>query len=101
PGDQHRATARRVEPAEDLQQRRLARARGADDRDPLARRHAERHPLQHREHYRPLTEALVYLARLETRLTHAAAPPRGRCGRRARPDKRSRAHTARTPPRTP
>jgi len=40
-GDHHGAAGRRIETAQDLQQRRLPRARGADDGDALTGRHAQ------------------------------------------------------------
>ena len=46
--DEHLAGGRRVEPAEQVQQRALARARRADDRDALAARNVEIDAQQHR-----------------------------------------------------
>ena len=45
-GDRHRPAARPVEPGEEVHQRRLARARGAHDRDELAARHLDAHGAQ-------------------------------------------------------
>src|SRR4029077_12010626 len=99
-GDQHLPAARRGDSAEDLQQRRLARARGADDRHALAGRHAQRHALQNRQELGALAEALLHLTRLEYRVTHGAVPRRARCAPRATPDRRWRARTVRRPRRT-
>src|SRR5579862_2775 len=85
--NQHGPGARTVQAAQDLQQRRLAGTGGAHDRQALARRYRERHALQHRQQHRPLTEALVNVARLENRVTHVAGPPPARYGPRATPGK--------------
>ena len=46
--EEHGAAMRRVEAGDDAQQRRLARARGAEQRDELARRNVERDVAQRR-----------------------------------------------------
>jgi hypothetical protein len=78
--DRHLARARRVEPAEEVQQRALARARRADDRDALARRHVQVDAEQHRHVLRAAAVGLLQAPAGEDggrrRLTHSAAPPR-------------------------
>ena len=54
----HRAAVGRVEPRDDAQQRRLARARGAEQRDELAGRYVERDVAQRRIGAEILLDAL-------------------------------------------
>ncbi len=80
-GDDDRPRRRVVEPAEQLQQRRLAAARGADDRETLAGAHREVDAAQHLDAPARVRERLDESARLEHgrvrgRFTHAAMPPR-------------------------
>ena len=71
--------ARSIEPAEDLQQRRLAGAGGADDRHALARRHA-RAPHRAAPAAPPAPGgSSCDRARFENRVTHDAAPPPAPC----------------------
>ena len=63
--DANRSAVDRVEPAEDVQQRALADARGADDRHHLARLDEEIEAAQHRQRRRPHGVALVDAGRGE------------------------------------
>ena len=99
PRDHHLPGARAVQPPQYLQQRRLAGARGADDRHALAGRDREiARPASTFEHLRSLAEALVRPRRpSRTAVIHAAGPPRARCGRRATPGRSSPGRTRRRP----
>ena len=76
--DVNLAGAGRVQPAEEVQQRALARSRRADDRDALAHADVEVHAVQHLDVERSAGIALGEAAAREDRrrVTHSAAPPR-------------------------
>ena len=74
------AAAGGIQPAQQMQQRALARARRADHRDPLAPRHRQAHPAQHLDRVGALAERLGQAAAFDHRLihrhiTHSAGPP--------------------------
>ena len=75
--DPHLARGRRVEPAEKVQQRALARAGRADDRDPLSGADGEIDALQHRHFERPAAVRLGESAAFDdgASVIHSAAPP--------------------------
>src|ERR1019366_9490129 len=102
PVDLDLAGVRSIEAAENLQQRGLARARGADDREPLAALDLELHTREDLERRRAFTETAPYGAGRKHRgilLSHATAPPQAACRPRARQDTVSPPHTARRRPR--
>ena len=68
--DPHLAGGRHIEPAQQMQQRALARAGRADDRDPLAGRDGEIDALQHRHFERPAAVRLREAAALDDRREH-------------------------------
>jgi len=69
------ARGRRVQAAHQVQQRALAGAGGADDRQRLAGADVEVDAVQHGEVDAPFMEALGQPADLQHHLTHSAAPP--------------------------
>src|SRR6185436_12788241 len=78
--DHDAARGRRIEAAEQVEQRRLARARTPDDGDALARPHLETYALQHRHRRGTLVGLLQVLAGDDGRIfavTHIAALPPG------------------------
>src|SRR5690606_1298994 len=100
PGDEYLARGRRVEPAEQVQQRALARARRTDDRDGLARADLEIQPVEHMRPQRPFRIGLAQPVRLQHHLarlpapgsllpsvTHTSTPPPVPSAPRARPGK--------------
>jgi hypothetical protein len=90
-GGEHRdlAGVGQVKPAEDLQQRRLARARGTADGDRLPGKHGERDALEHGERTGGGREGLGEAAGAEDGFRHRAWPPKV-CGRRPRARARGR-----------
>src|SRR5437016_4101944 len=94
--DQHRARARRVEPAQKMQQRRLARAGAPHDRDPLARIDVEVDPEKDRDRGRTLIR-LLQISAGKDRLTHTAGLRRDSRARRASSGREWRRTTARAP----
>ena len=94
-GDLHDARGRPVEAAENLQQRGLAGARGADDRQAFAGAHAEVHALQHLQVDGSLAERaldargfqhqLIVVSFMRVAFIHDAGPPRAACAMRATP----------------
>src|SRR2546426_3051283 len=94
--DEHRAGARRVEPAQKVQQRRLARAGAPHDRDPLARKDVEVDAEEHRDRGGSLI-SLLQVTTGKNRLTHTAGLRRDSRARRASSGKGWRRTTARAP----
>src|SRR6267143_5858470 len=94
--DQHRARARRVEPAQKMQQRRLARAGAPHDRDPLARIDVEVDAEEHRDRGGSLI-SLLQVTTGKYRLTHTAGLRRDSRARRASSGRGWRRTTARAP----
>jgi hypothetical protein len=74
--DDDAAAIRRIESAQHMQQRALARARGADDRHHLAAREFEVGPLQHVDCETSFAERLRDFAREKHRLLSHSAVPR-------------------------
>src|SRR5262249_45679272 len=86
--DRNRARVRICEPAQDVQQRALARARTPENRDAVAARDFEVDTAQHRQRLWPVMKRLVDIATLERiRFTHGAAPRPARASPRAQPDR--------------
>src|SRR5690606_26723277 len=103
--DEHLTGGRIVEAAQELQQRRLARARRADDRDAVAARDAEVDAAQHLDLAADVREGLDEPSGLEHRaaaLIHVVKPPPAACAPRAAPGRTWRAEPAQTrAPRSP
>ena len=68
PVDQHGPAIRPLEQPCDMQQRRLAGARGADQRDDLARPQRQIDAVQHRDLDAALAERLAHTAQRQRRL---------------------------------
>src|SRR2546430_8549028 len=94
--DQHRARARRVEAAQKVQQRRLARAGAAHDRDPLARLDVEIDAEEDRDRGRALI-GLLQVSAGKNCLTHTAGLRRDSRARRPSSGRGWRRTTAPTP----
>ena len=70
----HGAGLGRLQPAGELEERRLAAAAGADDRDDLAGTGAQRHVVEHAQRAEDLADALQEDAPLVRRPAHALPP---------------------------
>ncbi len=85
--DEHLPARRLVETTQDLQQRRLARTRSADDRQPLAREDRHVHGLEHFQRDGALLELPADVACLENGFSHVAKPRPARFATRAKQDR--------------
>src|SRR5204862_255836 len=93
PGDADRTLEPAFEQPDRLEQGRLARAGGAEQRDDLARRNRQVNPAQYLDCFAALGEAAGETDRFEDRVTHSAAPAPDRC---SPPCTRDRASPARS-----
>src|SRR5262245_1803454 len=95
PFDRNRARVRICEPAQDVQQRALARAGTPENRDAVAARDFEVDTAQHRQRLRPEMKRLDHVATLErsrskramNTVLHGAAPRPARASPRVQPDR--------------
>src|SRR6185437_16305404 len=110
PANAHFAGIRPVQTAENLQQRGLARAGGADDRQSLPTRHLQLHTAEHLEPRAALAKTAAdalghehrrtlagYISHDAQPFSHGAKPWRDRYPKRARPDRAWPARTAGRP----